>query len=389
MGFSGTPPTSARLPVPLPPAAYFDAGFHRRELDTLFRRGFHCVATIDELPRPGDFVTRDLVGDPLLVRHGLDGTIRTFLNVCAHRHALLTHAPSGHRRRLQCQYHGWEYDDDGFAVKIPEAACFAPVSRKSERLSPLRTERLGPLIFVSLSPEGPTLAETLGERVTSMVKRLFGQGQRPAASLTLDHPCNWKIPLENVLEAYHVPMLHDNFVARHPRVFRLFQNPHQGGERHEIDPAGRFTAVHDTLGADSALYRAVLRTVRPQASVAFEHVHAFPSMLLGQTSIVSFLQVTLPTSPTTSQSHVRFFLDLGQAERPRWERAIAPVFDAATKALFQGLMREDGPIFPDVQRGLEASRQRGVLGSRERRIHAFQRFVKEVAHHTEETVDVD
>jgi choline monooxygenase len=379
-----SPDAPARLPHPLPPAAYFEAAFHTREVEGLFRRGFHCLATMDELPRPGDFITRDFVGEPLLLHHGTDGSIRAFLNVCAHRHALLTHAPCGHRRRLQCQYHGWEYDDEGYAVKIPDAAGFAPVSRKSEQLFAFRCERLGPLIFVSLDAHGPSLRDTLGDRVTRSIERLFCRDQRLAVTLTLDHPCNWKIPLENVLESYHVPMLHDNIVARHPGVFRLFQSPREGAEHHEIDPAGRFTAVHDSLGADSALYRALLRKLRPEASVAFEHLHAFPAMLLGQTAIVSFLQVTLPTSATTSRSLVRLYLDLGQRHRPRWEHALAPVADAVTKALFEGLMREDAPIFPDVQRGLEASRGPGVLASRECRLHAFQRFVQEAAHFRQE-----
>lgn len=373
----------ARLPHPLPPSAYFDRSFHEREVAALFRTGFHCIATLDELPKPGDFLTRTFVGEPLLLRHALvpgaatSPSIRAFSNACAHRHAMLTHAPAGHSKRLQCQYHGWEYDDAGYAVKIPDAACFTPVSRTSERLFPFRTERLGPLIFVSLAAEGPSLAECLGHRVTEMVKRLFCRGQRLAVSLSLEHPCNWKIPLENVLESYHVPMLHDNFVARHPGLFRLFQSPRDGREQHEIDPAGRFTVVHDSLGAESALYRGLLRRLRPEASVAFEHLHAFPSMLLGQTSIVSFLQVTLPTSPTTSRSLVRLYLDQGQPDQPRWERALSPLFDRVTKALFEGVMREDAPVFPDVQRGLEASRGHGVLGSRERRLFAFQQFVKD------------
>jgi phenylpropionate dioxygenase-like ring-hydroxylating dioxygenase large terminal subunit len=193
----------------------------------------------------------------------------------------------------------------------------------------------------------------------------------------MEHPCNWKIPLENVLESYHVPMLHDNFVARHPRIFRFFRGASSDRDRetHELD--ARFTVVHDELGASSRLYRALVERVRHGSSLAFEHLHAFPSLLLGETSVVSFLQVVLPTSATTSKSFVRIYLDLGQKGRPLLERMLAPLADRAAGALFDMLMREDAPIFPEVQRGMTASRQPGVLGSREERIHAFHVFVSD------------
>jgi phenylpropionate dioxygenase-like ring-hydroxylating dioxygenase large terminal subunit len=361
-----------RLPHLLAPSAYHDEAHYRREVDQLFRRGWHFTATLDEIPNAGDFVTRDLVGTPLLVRNGASGP-RVFVNVCAHRHALLTHAPCGSARRMRCQYHGWEYDDDGLVAKIPDAACFIPIQRGGERLREVRCATLGRLVFASLEAEGPSLEEHLGPRVVAMVQRLFGRGQRQAVCLAMDHPCNWKIPLENVLESYHVPMLHDNFVARHPRVFRFFQGASEERQTHELD--ARFTVVHDELGATSRVYRALVDRVRPGASLAFEHLHAFPSLLLGETSVVSFVQVVLPTSATTSRSLVRIYLDLGQENRPLVERALAPLADRLAGALFGMLMREDAPVFGEVQRGMRASRQPGVLGSREERIHAFQAFV--------------
>jgi hypothetical protein len=41
----------------------------------------------------------------------------------------------------------------------------------------------------------------------------------------------------------------------------------------------------------------------------------------------------------------------------------------------QRILREDRALFGDIQRGLAASRQRGLLGACEERIHAFQQHV--------------
>jgi len=363
-----------RLPHVLAPGAYHDAGHHERELSALFRAGWHAVGALDEIAGDGDFFTCEALGVPLIVRNHR-GSPRAFVNACAHRHALLTHAPRGTGPRLRCQYHGWEYDGEGAACKIPDAACFVPVRRGEERLKARRVEALGKVLFVSLADRGPTLREALGERAWALGQRLFGERARLAYSATLEHPCNWKIPLENVLESYHVPSLHDNFIARHPGLFRLFQGRPAGPHREAHELGEGFTTVSDSLGADSTLYRAALRRLRPGASTDFLHLHAFPNVLLGQTAIVSFFQAVHPVSPTSSRSTVRIFLDLGHPDAGAFERLLAPLVDRATGALFSGLMSEDTPVFPDVQRGLQASDRPGALGSREERIHHFHTYV--------------
>jgi choline monooxygenase len=362
-----------RLPHVLAPGAYHDPAHHERELAELFRPGWHGVGSLDDIPRDGDFFTTEVLGQPLIVRNHR-GEPRAFLNVCAHRHTLLTHAERGSAPRLRCQYHGWEYDGDGAVCKIPDAGCFVPVRRGGERLRARRVATLGKLLFVSLADEGPGLRAWLGERAWAMGEEAFGWAARQSFATTMEHPCNWKIPLENVLESYHVPSLHDNFIARHPRLFRLFQGERGGGgESHELGDG--FTAVHDELGAESALYRGVIERLRPGASVEFVHLHAFPNVLLGKTSLVSFFQATHPVTPTTSRSTVRLFLDLGQRDRGPLERLAAPLADRLVAALCAGLMSEDTPVFPDVQRGMAASPQPGVLGSREERIHHFHTYL--------------
>src|SRR6185503_4058666 len=109
----------------------------------------------------GDFLSRVVSGTPLVVRN--DGTrLRCFLNVCRHRHAVLVGAPCGNAARLRCQYHGWEYDDDGRLAKVPEAWAYLPTPRRgSLGLMELPLASCGGLVFVRLGP-GPSLEDELG-----------------------------------------------------------------------------------------------------------------------------------------------------------------------------------------------------------------------------------
>ena len=115
-----------RLPHVLSPRLYSCPEQYELEIQKLFRPSWHIVGSVADAPKDGDFFTIDLLGTPLLVRN-FQGIYHTFLNVCPHRHCMLTHEPSGHSPVLTCQYHGWEFNDDGSTGRIPQAQNFRPM----------------------------------------------------------------------------------------------------------------------------------------------------------------------------------------------------------------------------------------------------------------------
>ena len=76
----------------LPPAAYYTEDQHHRELERALLPGWHFVASMGDLRRDGDFVTLTLFGRPLLARR-IGGEAHAYLNVCGHRHCMLTSRP--------------------------------------------------------------------------------------------------------------------------------------------------------------------------------------------------------------------------------------------------------------------------------------------------------
>jgi hypothetical protein len=74
----------------------------------------------------------------------------------------------------------------------------------------------------------------------------------------------------------------------------------------------------------------------------------------------------------------KLLLHLG-TDHLRGKGPLAWFFAKATKWIARIIARmilsEDGPIFPDVQRGVEASPFPGVLGTREERVYLFQGFI--------------
>src|SRR5262245_31454891 len=94
----------------VPVANYTSAARLAAEQEVLFRRHPLIVGHHSELPAPGDFLTHDSSGVPILVVHGRDGGLRAFLNVCRHRGTRLVAEERGQRKGLVCRYHGWTYD---------------------------------------------------------------------------------------------------------------------------------------------------------------------------------------------------------------------------------------------------------------------------------------
>ena len=146
--------SDTHLPQLLPPAAYTDAAWYQRELETVLRPAWWAVALEQELPTEGSFVAFDHVEGPVLLRRS-GGRIHAYRNVCPHRLAKLTSKSCGTCPVLRCEYHGWEFDDGGATRRIPDAPSFRPLEKGRLGLDLLRVEQVGPVVFISFDPAAP------------------------------------------------------------------------------------------------------------------------------------------------------------------------------------------------------------------------------------------
>ena len=101
------------------PHVFVDPEIHRLELERVFARSWLYVAHESEIPGAGDFVTRVMGEDPVVVWRGQDGEIRVFLNVCRHRGRRVCGEEMGKAANFQCPYHGWTYGNRGELISVP------------------------------------------------------------------------------------------------------------------------------------------------------------------------------------------------------------------------------------------------------------------------------
>src|SRR5262245_32652723 len=87
----------------LPASVYVDPEVYVHEKERIFSRTWQIVGRRDQVAKPGDYFTVDLIDNPLLFVRGPDGALRGFYNVCRHR-AGNPATGCGSRKAFRCGY---------------------------------------------------------------------------------------------------------------------------------------------------------------------------------------------------------------------------------------------------------------------------------------------
>ena len=203
----------------IPAQAYTSEDFFDWEVDNLLRPGWLCVAHISQLPAPGDFLNLELLGEPLIIVHGKDDSIRVLSRVCPHRamdimpegfgyegHTLAEARPGGsscgHTRLFLCPYHAWTFELDGRLKACPEMHEASDFQRDNYALKSFRTEIWQGFIFVNLDDSAPPLAPGLAEMSADLSAFKLDR-MKLVIAREWDCPFNWKVLVENFMESYH------------------------------------------------------------------------------------------------------------------------------------------------------------------------------------------
>jgi len=176
-------------------------------VDTLIRDYWHLVAHRSELAEPGDFVRLTwAAGDIALYNDG--GEVIAFDNVCPHRGGLFFVEDRGNSRAV-CPYHGWSVR--GGKVRVARADLFTACDLKKAVLTRFKTEWCGDFLFVGIEPV-MSLAEQL-DRFAPTLGEIGADIAAPRDLYKIDFHANWRVAVENALEAYHVNSIHPDTLA--------------------------------------------------------------------------------------------------------------------------------------------------------------------------------
>lgn len=210
----------------LPPSAYAEADIFDQETRNLFYKEWICVAREEQMPQAGDYCAVQVVDQPLIVARQNDGSIRAMSAICPHRGMPVVQS-HGSAKNFSCPYHLWKFALDGSLVSAPLMDEVDALPSDCG-LAPVKVETWQGFIFVNLDANAPSLTERLPQ-LNELVGAYDMGAMRIVGSVDYDCPWNWKLLVENFMEAYHHigphnESLHGTYPARKTYVSGSTEN---------------------------------------------------------------------------------------------------------------------------------------------------------------------
>ncbi|MEM1229070.1 MAG: aromatic ring-hydroxylating dioxygenase subunit alpha [Pseudomonadota bacterium] len=260
-----------------PIGAYADSERLRLEQQTLFRRYPLLVGLSCDLARPGDYLTDDFSGVPLLLVRQSDGRVAGFINACRHRGAPVASGAGEGAEHFVCPYHAWRYGIDGQLLGVPGEAGFAGLDRAQCGLTPIAVaERYG-MLWAVPDPALATAALDIDAHLKALAPEYESYGferYQHFATRVLRPRINWKMGIDGFLESYHLRVLHPRTVG--PLYFTNLATADAFGLNHRM-VAVRKSFAEETnpqvLEDDFLRYTNILYTLFPNTMFVYQIDH--------------------------------------------------------------------------------------------------------------------
>ncbi len=338
----------------IPAPWYVDARVYELERRTVFARSWQLVGRTEQVREPGQYVTCEIAGEPVVVVRGGDRVLRGFFNVCRHHAAAVMTEEEGSARSLRCPYHGWTYTLEGELKGTPDFAGVCEFARETSGLVPVACDVWGQWVFVKLEDDGLSLAEFLGAELIAQVRPLKLSQLHWVERRHYTFECNWKVFVDNYLDGgYHVPHLH-----------RGLDSVLDYG-RYTIENGARFCLQSSPLASAGA--EAETGAVRRGERALYYWV--YPNFMINWYEGVMDTNLVLPRGVDHTEVVFDFYFpDVSEAARER---------NLASISVGQRIQDEDTEICKSVQRGLASRAYRAGRLSvrREAGEHLFHKLL--------------
>ncbi|MGJ7530718.1 aromatic ring-hydroxylating dioxygenase subunit alpha [Variovorax sp. GB1P17] len=190
------------------------------EMERLWRRAWVYVGHESQVPKPGDYLTADIAGQPVLLVRQRDTSVRVLLNRCAHKGAKLVTAPTGSTgSQFRCPYHAWIYKLDGSLGGVPLRSGYEDTQFAQSQAAGgmCRVEHIAShrgFVFARLSATGLSFEEYFGDSLSSIDNMADrspeGELEVVGGCLRYEHNCNWKMFIENLNDTMHPMVAHES-----------------------------------------------------------------------------------------------------------------------------------------------------------------------------------
>lgn len=217
---------------PIDPRRYYSREEADLEWEHMWTKTWQFAGLAHDIEQIGDYFMIEIGRESIVVVRTAEGDegIKAFFNVCPHRGNRLVHhrfGSIGEKGCFSCDFHGWQFDRNGDNIRIKDEMLFRPETiAHRPGMSEIRCGVWNSLVFISMAPDGISLAEHLDvmpEHMEAWPLHKF----RVIGDFETEWDANWKTALDAFVEFYHADEVHPEvlpFSATHECQYDLYDN---------------------------------------------------------------------------------------------------------------------------------------------------------------------
>lgn len=236
------------------------------EMRHIFEHSWVFLGMASQAGAAHDYFTTWIGRHPVIVMRDGEHALGAFMNTCRHRGAAICQKRQGNARFHVCPYHGWSYDSGGKSrtIKDVQAGCYSEAfGQENHDLIPVpRFAEYRGFLFGCLNPAAQALDDYLGDTrffLDLIVDQGAGGVELVPGSSTYTFRGNWKLQLENGLDAYHL-------TSTHPSFMKVVERRNSGESRHALQ-AVDFASFKERGGFTFENGHAALFTPNPNPQI--------------------------------------------------------------------------------------------------------------------------
>lgn len=299
------------------------------EMDQIFFRGWVFVGHESEIKTRGEWVTRQIGNESVIMVRAENDDINVLSNRCSHRGTALCWEQNGSASFFQCSYHNWRFGLDGSlrAVPFPDGYLKPKDELGLDRAGQIANYR--GFVFANLDGSAGSIDQHLGLAGYELIDRLCEMS--PTGNIDLSKgwighrvQSNWKLWPESDSDGYHVGFVHASMsastdtyyddVAVGGEAVRSSRAVDYGGGHLELDWRPSYKKELSWLGVtrDRVQEYCVALSERVGEDAADQmlwdgppHAFIFPNLFLGET-VIAIVEPLGPNEMVHRHTAVQF-----------------------------------------------------------------------------------
>ena len=162
-------------PQRIPVQRYYDEEFYEMELEYLWPHVWQMACRLEQIPREGDWVEYQNVGQSVIIVNTGAGGIKAYYNACRHRGVPLAGSPKKNdfstgyfgnckQSGFVCPFHGWRFNMHGENTFVYGKDLFSEHQLECADLNliPCRVETAIGAAWINFDDEAPSVRESIG-----------------------------------------------------------------------------------------------------------------------------------------------------------------------------------------------------------------------------------